>query len=69
MSPLYEAIRKVDELLKETKKDKKEFFQAKGMISMKAGFVLSAIPENAPHDPAKMAALKAAVKAVLGKDL
>ena len=69
MSLLYDAIARVDELLKQSGKTNKEFFQAKGQISMKAGFVLSTISEKTPDDPAKLAALKAAVRAVLGKDL
>lgn len=69
MSQLYRAVVRVDELLKQSGKSGKEFFQAKGQISMKAGFVLSTISENGPEDPVKLAALKLAVKAVLGKDL
>jgi len=69
MSLLYDAIAKVDDLIRQSGRTNKEFFQAKGQISMKAGFVLSTIPEKGPEDPAKLAALKAAVRAVLGKDL
>ena len=69
MSQLYDAIAKVDELIRQSGKVNKEFFQAKGQISMKAGFVLSTISEKGPEDPVKLAALKAAVRAVLGKDL
>jgi hypothetical protein len=69
MSLLYDAISKVDGLIREAGKTNKEFFQAKGQISMKAGFVLSTIGETSPDDPAKLKALKEAVKAVLGKEL
>lgn len=69
MSLLYDAIVRVDELLRQSGKANKEFFQAKGQISMQAGFVLSTIGEHSPDDPKKLAALRAAVRAVLGKDL
>lgn len=69
MSRLYDAVRKVDDLIKSTGKEGKAFFHAKGQISMQAGFVLSAIRETSADNANQLAALKAAVKAVLGKDL
>jgi len=69
MSRLYDAVRKVDALIKSSGKEGKAFFQAKGQISMQAGFVLSTIQETSPDNAQQLAALKTAVKAVLGKDL
>ena len=66
MSQLYDAVKKVDTLLNGTGKVGKEFFKFKGLISMRAGFVLTAINETSADDPQKLAALKAAVKSVLG---
>jgi hypothetical protein len=69
MSQLFELVQKVDTLLKNSGKSGKDFFQIKGQISLKAGFILTAIKETTPDDPKQMAALKAAVKAVMGVDV
>jgi len=69
MSRLYDAVRKVDAIITSSGKEGKAFFHAKGQISMQAGFVLSAIRETSADNANQLAALKAAVKAVLGKDL
>jgi hypothetical protein len=69
MGQLYDSVNKVDAIIKNAGLEGKEFFNAKGKISMKAGFVLSTIKPETPDDPTKIAALKAAVKLVLGKTL
>jgi hypothetical protein len=69
MSQLFDVVQKVDALLKSSGKAGKEFFQIKGQISLKAGFILTAINEKTADDPQKLAALKAAVKAVMGVDV
>jgi hypothetical protein len=69
MGQLYDSVNKVDSIIKSTGREGKDFFNAKGQISMKAGFVLSTVKPETPDDAKKIAALKAAVKLVLGKDL
>jgi hypothetical protein len=69
MGKLYDAVNKVEALIKSAGLAGPDFFKAKGQISMKAGFVLTTINDKSPDDPAKIAALKAADKAILGRDL
>jgi hypothetical protein len=69
MSQLYNAVEKVDELLKHSGKTDKERIQARGQIAIKAGFMLASITPQTPDEPAKLAALRAAVRAVLGKEI
>jgi len=69
MSLLYDAVRRIDELLRESGKSGKECIQAKGQIAIKAGFMLASVTEQTPDDPSKLTALRAAVRSVLGKEL
>ena len=66
MSSLYDTVRRLDEYLKQSGKSDKERTQIKGQISIKAGVMLVGVNENTPDDPAKLASLKAAIRAVLG---
>lgn len=69
MSQLYDAVQRVDELIRTSGKSDKERIQAKGQIAIKAGFMLASITEQSPENPAKLASLRAAVRSVLGQEL
>lgn len=69
MSSLYDAVRRLEEYLKQSGKSDKECTQIKGQISIQAKVMLVGINEHTPEDPAKLAALRAAVQAVLGREL
>lgn len=42
-------------------------FPTKGRVSMRAGFIVTAVKPDTPDDPVKLAALKEAIKAVLAE--
>lgn len=69
MSQLYDAVQRVDELIRTSGKSDKERIQAKGQIAIKAGFMLASITEQSPENPEKLASLRAAVRSVLGQEL
>jgi hypothetical protein len=63
MGKLFEYRNIVEDKVKALGKDK---FKVKGEIGMKSGLVLGMIDANTPDDPAKVQALKTAIKEVLG---
>ncbi len=66
MGRLYDAIRKVDGLIESKGLDA---FQVRGQISLKAGFFMAIVTPEDPDDPDRIAALKSAVREIIGEDL
>lgn len=61
---LHELVQRVDARLAQSGADR---FKLRGQIAMKAGFALDLVDAGTPDDPERLAKLRAAVIAVLGK--
>lgn len=61
---LHELVQRVDARLAQSGADR---FKLRGQIAMKAGFTLDLVDAGTPDDPERLAKLRAAVIAVLGK--
>jgi len=60
---LYQAVQRVDELIRRAGGDR---FKLRGQIALKAGFALDLVDPETPDDPEKLQKLEAAASAVLG---
>jgi hypothetical protein len=63
MGKLFEYKNIIEEKVKNMGADA---FKVKGQIGIKAGILIGSIDANTPDDPAKVQALRAAIKEVLG---
>ena len=61
---LHELVQRVDARLAQSGADR---FKLRGQIAMKAGFALDLVDAGTPDDPERLAKLRSAVLAVLGK--
>lgn len=63
MGALYDMV--VD-LERQIEKSDGDFYESLGLVSMKAGFMMSLVRPDTPDDPEKIHALKVAAENVLG---
>ena len=63
MGKLFDYRQIIEDKLKDKGAD---LFKLKGQITLKSGFMVSMINGDTPDDPAKIQALKSAVKEILG---
>ncbi len=66
MGKMYEAVRQIDAAIA---RKGLPGFKVKGLIAIRVGFSLALIDETTPDDPAKLAALQAAAKDVIGETI
>lgn len=66
MGRLYEMVQRTDELIRAKGLP---FARTKGLVVIRAGFSLVLIEPTTPDDPAKIARLREAIRAVLGEAL
>jgi hypothetical protein len=64
MGQMYETVKQIEAVI--AKKGLPQF-RMKGLIAIRVGFALSLVSDKTPDDPAKIAALRAAAKEVLGE--
>ncbi len=66
MGKLYDTVRQIDAAIA---RKGLPVFKVKGLIAIRVGFSLALIDEATPDDPAKLAALRAAAKEVIGETI
>ena len=64
MARLYEAVQRVEQVIA---RKGLPLFKTKGLIALKAGFMLGSIDATTPDDPMKLEALRSAAREVLGE--
>ncbi len=64
MGQMYDTVKHIESVIE--KKGLPQF-RTKGLIAIRVGFALSLVTDKTPDDPAKIAALRAAAREVLGE--
>lgn len=66
MGALYETVRRIEGVIE---RRGLPLYKTRGLIGLRAGFLLGVVTPETPDDPLKIAALKAAALDVLGEQM
>lgn len=66
MGALYETVRRIEGIIE---RKGLPLYKTRGLIGLRAGFLLGVVTPETPDDPLKIAALKAAALDVLGEQM
>ncbi len=66
MRALYEMVRRIEGVIE---RKGLPLYKTRGLIGLRAGFVLGLVTPDTPDDPLKIAALKEAAQDVLGEPI
>ncbi len=66
MGALYETVRRIEGVIE---KKGLPLYRTRGLIGLRAGFLLGMVTPDSPDDPPKIAALEAAARDVLGEPI
>jgi len=66
MGALYETVRRIEGVIE---KKGLPLYKTRGLIGLRAGFLLGMVTPETPDDPIKVAALEAAARHVLGEPM
>ncbi len=66
MSQIYEAVKRVDAIITRKKLD---LYRTRGLISVRTGFLLGTIQPETPDSEERLAALRGAVREILGESV
>ncbi len=64
MGALYDTVRRIEGVIE---KKGLPLYRTRGLIGLRAGFLLGMVTPDTPDDPLRIAALKAAARDVLGE--
>jgi len=66
MGALYETVRRVEGVIE---RRGLPLYKTRGLIGLRAGFLLGMVTPDTPDDPLRIAALEAAARDVLGEQI
>jgi hypothetical protein len=66
MGALYETVRRIEGVIE---KKGLPLYKTRGLIGLRAGFLLGMVTPDTPDDPLRIAALRAAARDVLGEPM
>ncbi len=66
MGALYETVRRVEAAIE---KRRLPLYKTRGLIGLRAGFLLGVVTPDTPDDPLRIAALRTAARDVLGEEI
>ena len=66
MGALYETVRRIEAVIE---RRRLPLYKTRGLVGLKAGFLLGMVTPDTPDDPLKIAALKVAARDVLGEEV
>jgi hypothetical protein len=66
MGALYETVRRIEGMIE---KKGLPLYKTRGLIGLRAGFLLGMVTPDTPDDPLRIAALRAAARDVLGEPM
>lgn len=66
MGALYETVRRIEGLIE---KKGLPLYKTRGLIGLRAGFLLGMVTPDTPDDPLRIAALRVAARDVLGEPM
>lgn len=66
MGALYQTVRRIEGVIE---RKRLPLYKTRGLIGLRAGFLLGMVTPETPDDPMRIAALKAAARDVLGEEI
>lgn len=66
MGALYETVRRIEAVIE---RRRLPLYKTRGLVGLKAGFLLGMVTPDTPDDPLKIAALKVAARDVLDEEV
>lgn len=66
MGAIYETVKRIEAAIE---RRRLPLYKTRGLIALRAGFLLGMVTPDTPDDPLRMAALKAAARDVLGEEI
>ena len=66
MGALHETVRRIEAAIE---RKRLPLYKTRGLIGLRAGFLLGMVTPDTPDDPLRIAALKAAAREVLGEEI
>lgn len=66
MGAIYETVRRIEAAIE---RRRLPLYKTRGLIALRAGFLLGMVTPDTPDDPLRMAALEAAAREVLGEEI
>ena len=66
MGALYETVRRIEAAIE---RRRLPLYTTRGLVGLRAGFLLGMVTPDTPDDPLRLAALRAAARDVLGEEI
>ncbi|HZY03646.1 MAG TPA: hypothetical protein VFF02_09100 [Anaeromyxobacteraceae bacterium] len=66
MGAIYETVKRIEAAIE---RRRLPLYKTRGLIALRAGFLLGMVTPDTPDDPLRIAVLKAAAREVLGEEI
>jgi hypothetical protein len=66
MGAIYETVKRIEAAIE---RRRLPLYKTRGLIALRAGFLLGMVTPDTPDDPLRIAALEAAAREVLGEEI
>ena len=66
MGALYQTVRRIEGVIE---RRRLPLYKTRGLIGLRAGFLLGMVTADTPDDPLRIAALEAAAREILGEEI